>query len=139
MPLPETIPIKISSEAAGYVSLTPVSRQDLPCADLIERIVAVTGKRADRIAEILQRGSFVSGSARYRWERIAADVEEVEALLVRLPDEQPERPFEAAKCHTVFLRGRRTSVEIRADFAKTKRLFKKDSFWSGCWPPLPGF
>jgi hypothetical protein len=138
MPLPETIPTKISSEAAGYVSLTPVGREDLSSADLIERIVAVTGKKADRINEILGRGSFVSGSSRYRWERITANVEEIEALLARLPDEQPERPFEAAKCHTIFLRGRRSGVEIRDDFAKTKRLFKKDNFWDRLLAALAG-
>ena len=137
MALPETIPTKISSEAAGYVSLTPVGREDLPCAELVERIVAVTGKDAERVAEILRRGSFVSGPARYRWQGVEAQQEELAALLATLPSERPERPFEAAKCHTIFLRGRRSHVEIRADFAKERRLFKRSSFWESLLAALP--
>lgn len=137
MALPETIPTKISSEAAGYVSLTPVGREDLPCSELVERIVAVTGKDAERIAEILRRGTFVSGPARYRWQRLDADAAELTVLLATLPDEQPERPFDGAKCHTIFLRGRRANVEIRDDFAKEKRLFKKTSFWESLLAALP--
>ena len=137
MALPETIPTKISSEAAGYVSLTPVGREDLPCAELVERIVAVTGKDSERIAEILRRGTFVSGPSRYRWQRIDAQAAELTALLTTLPDEQPGRPFDGAKCHTIFLRGRRARVEIRDDFAKEKRLFKKISFWESLLAALP--
>ena len=129
MPLPETIPTKISSEAAGYVSLTPVGRENLPCAELIERILAVTGKDAGRIVEILRRGSFVSGASRYRWEVVEAEPVDVAAILARFPDAEPERPFESVKCHTIVLRGRRGTVEIRSDFASQKRLFKKSSYW----------
>ena len=39
MPLPEKIPVKISSEAAGYVSITPVVSQHMPAQELIENIL----------------------------------------------------------------------------------------------------
>ena len=129
MPLPDVVPTKISSEAAGFIKLTPVTREELSIADLIERILAVTGKDAERVAAILGRGSFVSGPSRYRWEAFEADSGELAALLERFPDPRPERPFEAARCHTIILRGRRGSVEIRADFARQKRLIARANFW----------
>lgn len=129
LPLPDVVPTKISSEAAGFIKLTPVAREELSIADLIERILAVTGKDAERVATILGRGSFVSGPSRYRWEAIETDSGELAALLERFPDPRPERPFEAPRCHTIILRGRRGSVEIRADFARRKRLLQRANFW----------
>ena len=129
LPLPDIVPTKISSEAAGFIKLTPVAREELSIVDLIERILVVTGKDAERVAAILGRGSFVSGPSRYRWEAFDADPGELAALFEQFPDPRPERPFEAARCHTIILRGRRGSVEIRADFARRKRLLQRANFW----------
>ena len=87
MPLPETIPIKISSEAAGYVSMTPVARQELPLVELVERILAITGKDVVRIRKLLSRGSLVSGSSRYRWPALEVSEDDLGSLLARFPDQ----------------------------------------------------
>lgn len=129
MPLPRKIPVKISSEAAGYISFTPVARQELEPSELVERILGVTGKRLARIRDILARGSFVSGSSRYRWDPFEADSAELGALLDRFPDEDPGRPFDAAKCARVVFQGRRGSMELEPEIASRRRLFKKTSFW----------
>ena len=129
MALPEKVPVKISSEAAGYVSFTPVARQELEVSELVERILGVTGKRPSRVRDILSRGSFVSGSSRYRWEPFEAGSGELGAVLDRFPDEQPGRPFDSAKCTMVAFQGRRGSLELLSETASKRRLFKKTSFW----------
>lgn len=134
MPLPDVVPTKISSEAAGFINLTPVGREELAIADLVERILAVTGKDAARIAMILGRGSFVSGASRYRWERFEATTGDLAVILDRFPDPEPERAFDATRCHTIILRGRRGQVEIRADFAREKRLLKRANYWDRLLP-----
>jgi len=42
---------------------------------------------------------------------------------------EPSRAFDASRCHTIILRGRRGQVEIRADFAREKRLLKRANYW----------
>ena len=44
MALPPTIRVKLSSEAAESISLTPVVVQELPVRDLIEHMLGVTGQ-----------------------------------------------------------------------------------------------
>ncbi len=127
--LPETISVKISSEAAGYVSLTPVARREMPLADVVELVLAVTGKAPSRILDILRRGSFVSGASRYRWEPIEIPGEAMTAMLARFPDSDPARALQAEKCFLIMLRGGRSSVEIRRDFASEKRFLRRRSFW----------
>ena len=61
MALPDIVPTKISSEAAGYVNITPVAQREMPLAELVEQILGVTGKDVRRIREVLSRGSFVAG------------------------------------------------------------------------------
>jgi hypothetical protein len=129
LPLPRKIPVKISSEAAGYISFTPVARQELAPGELVERILGVTGKRPSRIREILSRGSLVSGSSRYRWEPFEADSDELGALLDRFPDEDPGRPLDPSKCVKVLFQGRRGTMELEPEAASRRRLFKKTSFW----------
>ncbi len=129
VPLPETIPTRISSEAAGYISMTPVARQELSVAELVERILAVTGKDVGRIREILDRGSFVSGASRYRWPGVETDEADLKPLLQAFPDPQPDRPFDAARCRRVLLHGVRGTVEIDYDTATKRRLLRKRSYW----------
>lgn len=127
--LPRKIPVKITSEAAGYVSFTPVKRQELTPAELVAQILAVTGKRLSRIRDILSRGSFVSGSSRYRWEPLDADSGELETLLAPFPDEDPGRPFDPAHCSMVVFKGQRGALEVVPEAAAKRRLLKKTSFW----------
>jgi hypothetical protein len=127
--LPQKIPVKITSEAAGYVSFTPVARQELTPAELVAQILVVTGKRLSRIRDILSRGSFVSGSSRFRWEPLDADSGELEALLAPFPDEDPGRPFDPAYCTMVVFKGLRGAVEVVPEAAAKRRLLKKTSFW----------
>lgn len=129
MGLPQKISVKITSEAAGYVSFTPVQRQELAAGELVERILGVTGKRLSRIRDILAKGTFVSGSSRLRWEPIEADTAELEALLGRFPDEDPQRPFDSAHCVLVVFQGQRGSSEVAPEAAAKRRLFRKTSFW----------
>ena len=136
MPLPDTIRAKISSEAAGYISMTPVARQELPLAELVERILAMTGKDVARIRQILSRGSFVSGSSRYRWPALDASEDDLGPLLAAFPDPDPARPFDVARCRRVVLRGSRGSVEIDYEAAAKRRLLRKQSYWDVLIPML---
>jgi hypothetical protein len=136
LPLPSKIPVKISSEAAGYISFTPVTRQELDPGELVERILGVTGKRPSRIRDILSRGSFLSGNSRYRWAPFETDTAELEALLGRFPDADPQRPFDPAKCARVVFQGRRGSLELASEMASQRRLFRRTSFWEILLPAL---
>jgi len=44
MSLPATVRVKLSSEAAGSISITRVVVQDLPVRDLVEHMLGITGK-----------------------------------------------------------------------------------------------
>ena len=143
MALPETIPTRISSEAAGYVSMTPVARREMPAVELIEQILAVTGKNPKRILAILARGTFVGGASRFRWEPIEAGEQELVPHLDRFPDPEPERPFDPQKCTLIVMHGQRGSVSLSREATSQKRLFKKRSFWDVLLPALealsPGY
>ena len=67
MSLPPTVRVKLSSEAAESISITPVVVQEMPVRELVEYMMGVTGKDEARIAELLLRGSLVSGASRFRW------------------------------------------------------------------------
>ncbi len=129
MALPEHIPTKISSEAAGYVSMSPVARQDLPARELVERILGLTGKDPARIRDILSRGTLVSGPSRYRWQPLDANEDDLAALLTSFPDPLPDRPFEAARCNLIVVRGKRGDVSLSREAAEPRRWFRKESFW----------
>ena len=116
--------------------MTPVARREIAAAELIEQILAVTGKNPKRILEILSRGTFVTGPSRFRWQPITASEPELAAHLGQFPDPEPERPFDAARCNLVVLRGRRGNVSLSRDVASKKRLFKKLSFWDLLLPAL---
>ena len=65
MALPPTVRVKLSSEAAEAISLTPVVVQELAIRDLIEHVLGVAGKDEARLCEILLRGTLVSGGSRF--------------------------------------------------------------------------
>ena len=136
MPLPETIRTKITSEDAGYISLTPVEQRDIPLAELLERVMALTGKNPSRIREILERGSVISGGARFRWQGIQASEAELAALLARFPDADPERPFDGSKCRLAMLRSQRGVLELSRETASERRMLKRQNFWDVLLPAI---
>src|SRR5882724_2952481 len=129
MPLPPTVRVKLSSEAAEAISLTPVVVQELAVCDLLEHILGVTGKDEARIGELLLRGSLVSGASRFRWQGWEADRDAVRALLTTFPDPDPARPFSADRCVRAVLRGGRQSIELPREAAERKGMFQRASFW----------
>ena len=100
MPAPASLRVKLSSEAAGAITLTPVVVRELPFCELLEEIAAVCGKDNLRAAEILRRGTLVSAATRFRWPPVELTTAELLAALAFLPDPEPDRPFAAARCTT---------------------------------------
>src|SRR5438445_12044335 len=93
MPLPDSVRVKLSSEVADSISITPVVVQNIPIRELVEHMLGVTGKDTPRLHELLLRGTLVSGASRFRWSGWAADHTDIEALLTTFPDRDPLRPF----------------------------------------------
>ena len=129
MALPQTIRVKLSSEAAESISLTPVVVQELAVRELIEQMLGLTGKDESRICELLRRGTLVSGATRFRWVGWEAGVEEVRQVLATFPDADPVRPFAAERCVRAVLRGGRQTLEIPREVGARKGLFQRASFW----------
>ena len=133
MPLPDTIRVKLSSEAAEYISLTPVVVQEMPVRELVQHMLAITGKDETRIRDLLLRGALVSGASRFRWTGMNADPGSLRALLATFPDPDPSRPFAAARCVRAVLRGPRQPIgiprEIGARRGLRDRIFGRSSFW----------
>jgi hypothetical protein len=127
--LPETIQVRISSEAAGAITMTPVVSQTLPLRDLMWTILGAVGKDSERVREMLLRGAVVQGASRFRWASLAADPADVEALLRLFPDADPSRAFCAERCLGVRLRAGRQAIELPLQIAAGKRLLKRRSFW----------
>jgi len=129
MALPQTIRVKLSSEAAEAISLTPVVAQEMPVRDLIEYMLGLTGKDELRICELLKRGTLVAGASRFRWAGWEADVEGVREILATFPDADPARRFDAGRCVRAVLRGGRQALEIPREACLRKGLFQHSSFW----------
>ena len=129
MPLPERIRVKLSSEEAGAISITPVVVQELALRELMEHVLGVAGKDEARIVDILVRGTLVAGASRFRWTGWAPDAAGLRALLATFPDPDPSRRFDAAQCVRATLHGERPVIEIPRDAASQTRLFARDRFW----------
>jgi len=128
MALPQTIRVKLSSEAAEAISLTPVVVQELATRELIEHMLGITGKDEARIRELLKRGTLVSGATRFRWAGWETDAEGVQEVLGTFPDADPSRKFDASRCVRAILRGRQ-ALEIPREAGSRKGLFQRTSFW----------
>src|SRR2546430_12807912 len=98
MPLPETVRVKLSSEAAESISITPVVVRDIPVRELIEHMLGITGKDEPRLHDLLLRGTLVSGASRFRWTGWDADREAIREVLNSFPDPDPGRRFKAELC-----------------------------------------
>jgi len=129
MSLPDTIRVKLSSEAAGAISITRVVVQDLPLRDLVEHMLGLTGKNEERVRDLLLRGTLVSGASRFRWTGWEAEIEALRELLATFPGDDPARPFVHGRCMRAVLRGGRQAVEIPRHAVERKPLLRKSSFW----------
>src|SRR5712692_3330563 len=133
MSLPDTIRVKLSSEAAEYISLTPVVVREMPLRELVEHMIGITGKDEARVRDLLLRGTLVSGASRFRWTGMETDPESVHALLGSFPDPEPARPFAAGRCVRVVLRTPRQPIGIPRDIGTSqgilRRLLRRPSFW----------
>jgi hypothetical protein len=127
--LPETIRVKLSSEAAGGVSITPVVVREMPLRDLVEWMLDLTGKNAARLRELLLGGTLVSGASRFRWAALEAGVESLEALLATFPDPEPERPFAPERCIRVRIEGPGRCEDIPREALARRRFLSRSSFW----------
>lgn len=131
MALPQTVRVKLSSEEAGAISLTPVVVQEMAMRDLVEHLLGVTGKDEPRIRDLLKRGTLVSGASRFRWVGWEADSESVMDLLASFPDADPSRRFAAERCVRAILRGGGRVCEITREVGSRKGLWQRTSFWDG--------
>lgn len=129
MALPERISVKISSEAAGSISITPVVRQELAAAQLVENILRVTGKNAGRVRDVLRQGTVINGASRFRWEPLHVAVEELSAALAGFPDPEPGRAFDPARCVRARLTGGRAPIELGREAVSRRRWLRRRSFW----------
>jgi hypothetical protein len=129
MGLPDPVRVKISSEAAGYVSLTPVVAQELPLRELLEHAAAAVGPGAARLVELLRRGSLVAGASRFRWEPMNASEAEIAPHLAALPRPDPGRPFAAERCEKVWLTSPGARVEFSRAVAEARGFLRRRSFW----------
>jgi hypothetical protein len=138
MALPPTVRVKLSSEAAESISITPVVVQEMALRELVEYMLGVTGKDEARIRELLLRGSLVSGASRFRWTGWDAGLENVRELLAAFPDPDPSRRFAAANCTRATLRGGRQPIEITREAGMRKGLFQRVSFWDALMKVIGG-
>jgi hypothetical protein len=129
MALPPTLRVKLSSEVAEAIALTPVVVQELPIRDFIEHMLGVVGKDLVRMRELLLRGTMVAGASRFRWTGWPVDEDDLRAILATFPDPDPARAFAPARCIRLVLRGGRQPIEIPRDAGARKGLFQRESFW----------
>jgi hypothetical protein len=127
--LPDRIQVRISSEAAGTISMTPVVAQTILMRDLVETILATTGKDNQRVRELLLRGAVVQGASRFRWQPVDADESDVDAVLRTFPNPDPKRSFRPAQCIGVRIRAGLHLIEVPRKIASERRLLKRQSFW----------
>jgi len=122
MALPESVRVKLLSEAAGYVTSTRVMQRDFAIQELMEALVAVAGKNIERIQQLLRTGSVVAGDYRYRWAGLEAAREDLEPLLAPFPDPWPERVFEPGRCVYAIIRAGVETIELpREQAARVRR------------------
>jgi hypothetical protein len=131
VPLPETIPVKYSEEEAEYLSLRPVVRQTFRIRELVDLILAVTGKDIERVRQVLRSGTAVFHFYRYWWQGFEADAGELERLLAEFPDAQPDRPFRMEMCTAVHFESApgRAALRIEKAQAVRRRLLRRRSLW----------
>jgi len=129
MALPQTVRVKLSSEAAESIALTPVVVQEMAVRELVEHVLGVTGKDEARIRDLLMRGTLVSGATRFRWAGWEVESDALRELIATFPDPEPSRAFAAAACARAILRGGRTAIDMTREACSRKGVFQRRSFW----------
>jgi hypothetical protein len=129
MDTPEIVTVKISSEAAEYLSLSQVVVRQMPLAELVEAILGVTGKSLARVCEVLRRGVLVAGASRFRWQGWDPDAESIRRQLDAFPDSDPTRTFRPDQCVRVALCGARCRIEITRETGAARAWLRRRSFW----------
>lgn len=139
MPLPDTIPVKYSEEEAEYLSLRPMVRQTFRMRELVDMILAVTGKDSERVRQVLRSGTAVFHFYRYWWQGFDADAEELARLLAEFPDAQPDRAFRMDECTLAHLEAApgRAGLRLERHQAAKRRLLRRSSLWD-CLADLAG-
>jgi hypothetical protein len=125
----ETVVVKISSDAAGAITLTPVVVQEMTIGELLDHIAGVCGKDEARIRQVIARGSLVSGGSRLRWEGWTVEELEAAALLARLPDPDPTRTLELEKCSAVIFCAGGHRLPVPREAVEKRRLLQRKSLW----------
>lgn len=136
--LPETIPVKRTEEEAEFVSVRPVVRQTFRIEQLVDMLLAVTGKELPRVQQILRSGTVVYHYYRYWWDGFEAPEEDLRRLLATFPDADASRTFRAEACTAVRIEradaqlpARQAVVELERDAASRKGLLRARSLWDG--------
>ena len=138
MTAPGTIRVRLISEEAGAIAITPVVVQEMSPRELLGHILELTGNNAVRIQRILQSGSMVSGASRFRWDGFELAGDELAKLLASFPGDEPARPFNASRCTRLVIRlADRRSVVIDRDLGARRRLLKRRSFWDDFVTAVP--
>jgi len=130
MGLPDTIRVKLSSEAAGSISVTAVVVQEMPLRALVELMLGITGKDPARVHELLLRGTLVSGASRFRWTGWDADLAALESLLASMPGAEPDRPFLGERSIHAVLRGPTCRIDVTREAGVVRRFLRRRSFWA---------
>lgn len=129
MPIPDSIQVKLISDAAGMVAITPVVVQEMTAQEVLDLIVGKLGKQRDRVRNTLRAGTLVRGGSRYRWEGLDPTPEELDELLAAFPDPDPERVFREDLCSLVVMRFQSgQSVELEPEALARHKLLRP-SFW----------
>ena len=130
MSLPDSVRVKLSSEVAESISITPVVVREMPIRELVEHMLGVAGKDEARVRDLLQRGTLVSGASRFRWAGLDASQEAIRELLASFPDPDPQRSFAPELCVRATLRSPVRRIEIPREIGSQKPLFRRNSFWN---------
>lgn len=133
MALPQTIPVRYTEEEAGYVSFRPLVRQSFTFNELLDMILSVTGKDAERIRQILRSGTVVFHFYRYWWQGFEVSGGELAPLLGSFPDPDPTRAFRSEHCTVALIEDGaappRLLIEVERAAASRTSLFRRRSFW----------
>ena len=127
----EKIRVKLVSEAAEYISVTHVVQRDFSLAELVETMLPVLGKDAQRIRQILGAGTLSTGEYRYRWDPLELEEPEIETLLGGFPGPEPSRVFQPESCFLVRFRRGSETLDLPRENAARKPLLARLSFWEG--------
>jgi hypothetical protein len=130
MSLPDSVRVKLSSEVAESISLTPVVVREMAIRELVEHMLAIAGKDESRVHDLLLRGTLVSGASRFRWAGWEASHEAIRELLASFPDPDPRRRFAPELCVRATLRSPIRRIEIPREIGRQKPLFRRTTFWN---------